>query len=148
MTRLDVMGHSEKIMDRRTIKKYFTKLIEKGLIIDNPEETFYRLKILNNEEACLIEYNTLCKFVNVFKQHSISIYIYLFNRYYAAGCSNYIITLKQVKDYIGVSQTTTSNNMIITDTFDILKSMGLLDYRYNFEDGKSRIEVLWVKNHL
>ena len=45
--------------------------------------------------------------------------------------------------------TTTSNNAVIDDTIDILKRIGLLDYKLKvLEDNKTCLEFLWVKNEL
>ena len=58
--------------------------------------------------------------MNVLQKNSISIYIYLFNRYYANGCEPFIATMRQIKEYIGIAVTTTSNNLIVSDTIEIL----------------------------
>jgi len=80
-------------MSRKTISKYFNYLLEKGLIIDK-EDKYYYLKVLNNEDANLIEYKTLSKLMNVLQRNSISIYIYLFNRFYANNGEPFIATCK------------------------------------------------------
>ena len=140
-------GTTEKVMSRKTIAKYFKHLEEKGLI-QLQSDGYYYLTVLDEEEANLIEYNTLSKLINVFQKNSLSIYIYLFNRYYASGFQPFIATIKQIKDFIGIATTTTSNNIIIDDTIDILKRLGLLDFRIKFEDNKSFFEFQWVRNSL
>ena len=140
-------GTTEKVMSRKTIAKYFKHLEDKGLI-ELKDDGYYYLTVLEDEEANLIEYNTLSKLINVFQKNSLSIYIYLFNRYYASGFQPFIATIKQIKDFIGIATTTTSNNIIIDDTIDILKRLGLLDFRIKFEDNKSYLEFQWVKNSL
>ena len=140
-------GTTEKVMSRKTIAKYFKHLEEKGLI-QLQDDGYYYLTILDATEANLIEYNTLSKLINVFQKNSLSIYIYLFNRYYASGFQPFIATIKQIKDFIGIATTTTSNNIIIDDTIDILKRLGLLDFRIKFEDNKSFFEFQWVRNSL
>ena len=140
-------GTTEKVMSRKTIAKYFKHLEEKGLI-QLQSDGYYYLTVLDDEEANLIEYNTLSKLINVFQKNSLSIYIYLFNRYYASGFQPFIATIKQIKDFIGIATTTTSNNIIVDDTIDILKRLGLLDYRIKFEENKSYLEFQWVKNSL
>ena len=140
-------GTTEKVMSRKTIAKYFKYLEDKGLI-QLQDDGYYYLTILDATEANLIEYNTLSKLINVFQKNSLSIYIYLFNRYYASGFQPFIATIKQIKDFIGIATTTTSNNIIIDDTIDILKRLGLLDFRIKFEDNKSFFEFQWVRNSL
>ena len=142
-------GSVDKVMSRKTIAKYFKHLEDKGLIKLNEENDYYYLTVLDSTEANLIEYNTLSKLMNVLQKNSISVYIYLFNRYYANGKSSFIATIKQIKDFIGIATTTTSNNIIIDDTLDILKRLGLLEYGLvNGEDNKTYLEFKWIKNKL
>ena len=87
--------------------------------------------------------------MNVLQKNSISIYIYLFNRYCANGYQPFIATLKQIKDFIGIATSTTSNNIIVDDTIEILKRLGLLDVKMiTGEDNKTYLEFQWVKNEL
>jgi hypothetical protein len=73
----------------------------------------------------------------------------LYNRYYANGKESFIAKLKQIKEYIGIATTTTSNNIIVEDTMEFLKRLGLLDYRKETTvDGKTPFRFLWVKNQL
>lgn len=147
-TRTSSDGEVEKAMGRKTIAKYFSFIEEKGLITLK-DDGYYYLTVLENDEANLIEYQTLSKLMNVFQKNSISIYIYLFNRYYANGFNPFIATIKNIKDFIGIATTTTSNNLIVDDTLDILKRLGLLDYGLiNGEDNKTYLEFKWVKNKL
>lgn len=148
-TRILSDGTTEKVMSRKTIAKYFKHLENKGLISYSEEDEYYYLTVLDKTEANLIEYKTLSKLMNVLQKNSISIYIYLFNRYYANGRSPFIATIRQIKDFIGIATTTTSNNIIIDDTIDILKRLGLLDYGLvNGEDNKTYLEFKWIKNKL
>ena len=145
-TRVDSEGKEEKVMSRKTIAKYFGHLLEQQLVYE--EDDYYYLTVLDNNQANLIEYTTLAKLMNVLQKNSISIYIYLFNRYYANGCSPFIATLKQIKDFIGIASTTSSNNIIIDDTLDILKRLGLLDYHLVRKEEKTYLEFLKVRNSL
>ena len=140
---------AEKVMTRKTIAKYFEHLKNKGLIVEDEKQKCYYLKNLDTHEANLIEYNTLTKLMNVFSKNSISIYIYLFNRYCANGYQPFVATHRQIKEFIGVATSTTSNNLIISDTIEILKRLGLLDTKIMIaEDHKTLVEVQWVKNEL
>lgn len=141
-------GTIEKAMSRKTIAKYFAYLLDSKLVSDEGDDYYY-LTVLDGSEANLIEYNTLLKMMNVFQKNSINIYIYLFNKYYTSSFQPFIATFRQIKEYIGIATTTTSNNAIIDDTIDILKRLGLLDYRIKvLEDNKTCLEFLWVKNEL
>ena len=147
-TRTLTYGSVEKVMSRKTIAKYFNHLMDKGLISEG-EDDYYYLTVLDASEANLIECITLSKLMNVLQKNSISIYIYLFNRYCANGYQPFIATIKQIKDFIGIATSTTSNNIVIDDTIDILKRLGLLEVKLiTGEDNKTYLEFQWVKNEL
>lgn len=145
--RPDKEGKMCKIMERRTIAKYFNFLLEKGYITEE-DDGYYYLETLPSNEATLIEYETLSKMVNTVKQNVINIYIYLFNRYYANGCQPFIATMKQIKSYLGIATTTTSNNLIVSDSIDILERLGLLRMEMITKDGKSNMQFITVRNRL
>lgn len=150
-TRPNVEGKAEKIMSRKTISKYFNYLIDKGLIYEKEnDKDYYYLAVLDQHSANLIEYNTLSKLQNTLQKSSISIYIYLFNRYFANGCEPYQVTIRQIKEYIGIATSTTSNNLLVTDTLDILKRLGLVSYDTIFDqkEMKSHIIINGVRNQL
>lgn len=141
-------GSVEKVMSRKTIAKYFTHLMNQGLVTEDNDDYYY-LTVLDASEANLIECITLSKLMNVLQKNSISIYIYLFNRYCANGYQPFIATLKQIKDFIGIATSTTSNNIVVDDTIEILKRLGLLDVKMiTGEDNKTYLEFQWVKNEL
>lgn len=140
-------GSVDKVMARKTIAKYFEYLVKIGLVAEGQDD-FYYITVLPSDSAHLIEYQTLYKLMNVLQKHSLTIYIYLFNRYYANGCQPVVVTMSQIKNYIGVATTTTSNNGFIDDTIDILERLGLLDMDLIFQDGKSLMRFNWVTNKL
>ena len=143
-TRTLADGTVEKTMARKTIAKYFMYLEDKGLIKEGANENYYYLTTLDAMEANLVEYQTLAKLMNVMQKNSINIYIYLFNRYYANACEGIETTLRQIKDFIGIATGTTSNNVVVNDTLEILARLGLLSYKISSEG----ISVEWVKNKL
>ena len=145
-TRTSADGEVEKVMARKTIAKYFSFLVDSGLVYE--EDGYYYLTVLDQDSGHLIEYTTLTKLMNVFQKNSISIYIYLFNRYCANGYEPFIATIKQIKDFIGIATTTTSNNLIVDDTLDILQRLGLLNYRVVRKDDRTYLEFLSVQNRL
>lgn len=141
-------GSVEKVMSRKTIAKYFNHLLDRNLISDGGDGYYY-LTVLDASEANLIEWETLNKLTNVLQRNSLNIYIYLFNRYCANGYQPFIATLRQIKDFIGIASSTTSNNIIIDDTIDILKRLKLLDVKLiTGEDNKTYLEFQWVRNKL
>lgn len=147
-TKVNSDGTITKVMDRRTIAKYFGFLKDKGLVWFNEEDNYYYLAKLNNEEANLIEYNTLVKMMNTLQRNTISVYVYLFNRYYANSCQPFMATMRQIKDYVGIASSTTSNNSKIDDIIDILERLGLLKMEVKMNEGKTFFYFLWVKNEL
>lgn len=146
--RVDETGKEYKIMSRKTVAKYFQFLVEEGLVIDNDDDYYY-LRVLGRQDANLIEYRTLFKMMNVLQRNCISVYIYLFNRYYANSCEPFIATMKQIKEFIGIATSTTSNNMQIADMIEFLERLGLLHMEMiTDEDNKTYMEFQWVLNKL
>lgn len=148
-TRYSIDGSVEKVMGRKTIAKYFQYLLDHELIYEGDDDYYY-MRLLGSREANLIEYNTLSTLMNVMQKNSISIYIYLFNRFYANDCEPVVVTMRQIKDYIGIAVSTTSNNLIISDTIDILQRLGLLEMEVVYDENelKNHMKFNWVKNCL
>lgn len=140
-------GSIDKVMGRKTIAKYFDYLVKQGLV-KLGEDDYYYLTVLPQDSANLIEYQTLYKLMNVLQRHSLTIYVYLFNRYCANGYQPVIVTMAQIKTYVGAATTTTSNNGFVDDTIEILKRLKLLDMELIFQDGKTLMCFNWVSNKL
>lgn len=137
-TRTDAEGNEIKVMGRKTIAKYFQFLQDQGLVYQNEEDKeFYYLTVLENDMANLIEYNTLSVLTNTLQRHCIDIYLYLVSRWYANGSSSYIVTIAQIKNYIGIATSTTSNNLLVSDTLLILQKLGLIKYKTQQEQEKT-----------
>ena len=144
-----VDGVVEKTMSKYSISKYFKKLIDIGLIYENEDDNkYYYLTVLEPNEAMLIEVRTLETLMNTMERHVIDIYSYLYNRYFANGQQSYIITLAQIKDFIGAAVSTSSNNYKIICTFEILERLGLLSFELTWKDGFSFYQINWVRNKL
>ena len=143
-------GEEEKVMSRKTIAKYFQYLVERGLIYQKEEDSkYYYLTVLGRQDANLIEYRTLTEMMYTCTRNLISVYIYLFNRYYANGMEPFIATHKQIKEFIGIATSTTSNNAEIIMIINWLqKRLKLLDMEYTEPDEQNRryMRFLWVKN--
>lgn len=75
----------------------------------------YILNELDTTVASLVPLETLRKINNALSQHAISLFVYLMNRYIANGKKEFVATMSQMKDFIGVATATSSNNNIITD---------------------------------
>lgn len=135
-TRVYEDGTVEKVMGRATIKKYFLSLVEGGLI-KLADDGYYYLTVLPQEYGYLVEYNTLLKLMNVMQRRSISIYIYLLNRYCANGYQPFIATRNQIKEYLGICTNSSNNDGVINDTLEILKRLGLMDMQVVKQDNKT-----------
>jgi hypothetical protein len=73
--------------------------------------------------------------------------VYLLKRYYAEGQHKFIVTLRQIKEFIGISVTTTSNDFVVTDILHVLELLGLIEYTKVFtEETKSMFQIISVNN--
>ena len=114
-------------LTRQTISTKFKNLKEMGLIRDANSEQ-YELITLDKDLAMLVQYDTLKILVDALNENSISVYVYLLERYFANESKPYTFTLDQIKTRIGVSTTTRSNNDIITNILFVLQKIGLIKY--------------------
>lgn len=113
-------------ISRQTASTKFKNLLTLGLIqeIDNG----YEILTLPNNEAFLLSLSTLRKLVTAVKERTISIYVYLLNRFIANQEQSYEFSITSIKEYIGISVECTTNNYIITDILDVLSDMQLIKY--------------------
>lgn len=136
-------------MDRHTVSKYFKWLVAQGYLTLDEKGEYYNITVLGKDEANIIFFDTLNILLNVFRRHAIDIYQYLYSRYCANGKKSFIAATNDMKNYIGIATTTSSNDAVINDTLDILSRLGLLSFHkiYN-EDNKELREFFWVKDRL
>lgn len=135
-------------LKRVTASAKFKNLITLGLISEVPSERRYKLNYLNKGVASLIPYETLRKLNNSLSHNAISLFIYLLKRYIASGGQGYIVTMSQMKAFIGIANSTTSNNEVITDILEVLKLLGLVDFRYQKAEEKTNIFISRVNNRV
>ena len=69
-------------MDRRVVSKYVKKMIGMGLI-DVCSNGDYRLCKLESHTATLVPFTTLRQLIHSLHKNSVSIFVYLLNRYLA-----------------------------------------------------------------
>lgn len=131
---------------RNTAAKRFKGLIDMGLISYDEESKRYILTYLNRDLATLVPEHTLGLLVDGLSQHSISIFVYLLNRYLANGEKPFDVLMSQLKAWIGISENTTSNNSIVSNVLEVLKALGLVDYELEMRDLKWHINVKVVRN--
>lgn len=134
-------------LTRQTVSTKFKNLISLGLIVKDEERKRYILKRLDQADGSLIPFKTLKVLNNTLSHNSISTFVYLLNRFIAAGETPYVVTLKQVKEFIGIAASTSSNDDIVTDIFQVLKLVGLIDYNKTYnEEFKSYFTIKAVRN--
>lgn len=134
-------------LDRRTVSPKFKNLIGLGLIEEISSEKRFKLNYLDKSISSLIPYETLRKLNNSLNQNSISLFVYLLKRYLANNEQEYIVTMAQMKSFIGIATTTTSNNEVINDILEVLKLLGLVEYEVRQVDkDKSNIFITKMNN--
>ena len=138
----------EKIgLKRATASTKFKHLIEIGLIEFIEEEKRYKLNYLDKSVSSLIPYETLRKLNNSLNHNSISLFVYLLKRYIANGEKEYNVTMAQMKKFIGIAHTTTSNNEVITDILEVLNLLVLVEYEYRqVEQDKTLLFITKMNN--
>lgn len=133
-------------LTRQTISTRFKHLIDIGLVQEFSADE-YELIVLDRDYASLIPFNTVEVLVNSLSENCINTYIYLFNRYYANGLSEFEFTIGQIKTFIGISNKTRSNDKTITDILMVLQKLGLIEYelktKVNEEDSFNNVKTVY-----
>lgn len=136
-------------LTRQTVSTKFKYLISVGLVIEDNLHNRYVLRTLDREVSSLVPFDTLRKLNNTLSHNSISTFVYLLKRYYAEGQHKFIVTLRQIKEFIGISVTTTSNDTVVTDILQVLGCLGLIEYTKVFvEETKSMFQIISVSNKI
>lgn len=142
-------------LTRQTISTKFKNLKELGLVIEKDKDT-YELVQLSRDLATLVQKDTLNMIIDTLNDHSISVYVYLLDLYFANNCQPTQFTLDQIKSRIGISTTTRSNNDIITNILFVLQKIGLIKYSMTamsqdndtFKNIKTIYQLEWLTNDL
>lgn len=134
-------------MDRRTVSRYVKRLTALELLEER--EYDYVLKKLEPSAATLVPCPTLRQIQNSLHRNSVSIFVYLLNRYIANEEQEFYISYVSLKKYIGISTSTASNNVVVSDIMKTLKALGLIDYKLvQTAEYKTNIVVTKVSNVL
>lgn len=134
-------------MDRRTVSRYVKRLTALELLEER--ECEYVLKKLEPSAATLVPCPTLRQIQNSLHRNSVSIFVYLLNRYIANEEQEFYISYVSLKKYIGISTSTASNNVVVSDIMKTLKALGLIDYKLvQTAEYKTNIVVTKVSNVL
>ena len=105
---------------RQTAANRFKKLEALKLIEFDAENNRYILTYLERSLCTLVPQETLRKMNNALSRYSVSLFVYFMNRYLAAGEKEYVVTMAQMKEYIGIATSTSSNNIIVSDIMEVL----------------------------
>ena len=134
-------------MDRRTVSRYVKRLTALELLEEREYE--YVLKKLEPSAGTLVPCPTLRQIQNSLHRNSVSIFVYLLNRYIANEEQEFYISYVSLKKYIGISTSTASNNVVVSDIMKTLKALGLIDYKLvQTAEFKTNIVVTKVSNVL
>ena len=134
-------------LKRATTSTKFRNLESLGLISEIPSEKRYQLNYLDKSVSSLIPYETLRKLNNSLNHNAISLFVYLLKRYIANNEREYVVTMAQMKNFIGIASTTTSNNEVITDILEVLNLLGLVEYEYRrVEKDKTNLFITKISN--
>lgn len=141
-------------LSRQTISTKFKNLKELGLVEEIDKNT-YKLVKLENDLATLVQYDLVKLMNDTLNDNTISVYVYLFNLYYANGCKAFQFSLDAVKGFIGLSTSARNNNDIVTNILFVLQKIGLIKYSLttaksndNFDNIKTIYQLDWLTNDI
>lgn len=141
-------------LSRQTISTKFKNLKELGLVEEIDKNT-YKLVKLENDLATLVQYDLVKLMNDTLNDNTISVYVYLFNLYYANGCKVFQFSLDAVKGFIGLSTSARNNNDIVTNILFVLQKIGLIKYSLttaksndNFDNVKTIYQLEWLTNDI
>ena len=117
------------------------------LIEYDEDSQVYKIIPFEKDLALLVNKDTLLVMVSLLRDHAISAYVYLYNRYFANGNNKFQFTYPQLKQTIGVGSKSRGNNSTITAILFGLSKLGLLKYQIEKTD-KNRAYILWMTNQI
>ena len=145
---------------RQTISKKFKAMIEgdvqnevSPLIQLSQDGTKYELIYLTGNLAMLVPDETLKILVSTLSENTISVYVYLLNRYIANGENSFKFTYAELKTAIGLGSKSHGNNYQIRAILFVLFKLGLLKYKEEFlktQHGLIKTEnyITWMTNKI
>lgn len=82
--------------------------------------------------------------VSALNENTISVYVYLLGRYIANKEQSFEIVLRQVKTFLGMGLSD-STNYRITDILDILQKLELVEYeKANKHDPDGKVRTIYI----
>ena len=123
---------------------------------DDKNSDTYELVTLDNNVAWLIQSELLQLMIDSLSQNTVSTYVYLFNRFYANGNKPFQFTIEQIKNHIGISTTTRSNDEIVSNILFVLQKLGVIKYTLttvkqdsdSFNNVKTIHQLDWITNDI
>lgn len=94
----------------------------------------YKLRRLQPIEASLIPYITLQQLIDSLNRNSISIFVYLLNKYMANNEQEFYTTFYDLKKYVGLCTTVARNNSVIENILKTLAQLGIVKYTISGND--------------
>lgn len=129
-------------ISRQTASRRFQNLITLGLISEEPNDRGdYILQLLPSDVAALIPEKTIEMLVDTLSDNSISTYIYLLMRYIANNERPFKFSIEEIKNFIGISTTTRSNNNVVDNILYVLQKIGLIRYRVTNVSDENGVDI-------
>lgn len=145
---------------RQTISKKFKAILEgteqneKSGVPPLIRQVCDRYEIIAIEPnlAMLVPQDTLQLLLDTVKDDVISIYVYLFNRYFASGQNSFQITFPELRAVVGAGVKNRDNDKF-NNILRILQKIGLLKYQQTMEKEisgqiKTHTRIVWMTNYI
>lgn len=118
------------------------------LIKYDPEQKIYILVPFERDLAMLVGQETLFIMVSLFKQHVISAYVYLYNRYFANNSKPFQFTYSQIKQNIGIGNKSRGNDNTVVAILYGLERVGLLKWHQETTASSRRGYIDYMTNEV
>lgn len=144
---------------RQTVSRNFKRMLEGAelpeseknkslpLIRYDKDQQKYIFIPFEPQLAMLVSDNTLIVMVSIFKQHVISTYVYLYNRWLGNKEQKFQFTYSEIKRFIGIGNSRSSDNNVTSILYG-LEAVGLLKVLKVKENNKTNCYVTFMTNKL
>ena len=112
-------------ISRQTVSRRLQYLFDMEFVYDRGD--YCEMAELPENMASLIPIETIQILVDTLNEKTISVYVYLFNRFWAADQKEFDVTYAQIKGWIGIATGTRSNDQVVKNILTILKQLGLVE---------------------
>ena len=137
----EILGEIAHI-SRQTAAKKMKGLIQSGLVEYDGEARRYYLPEVGEFEGTLVPYDTLSYLVAACSQDAISIYVYLLRLAIKNKKQGFSVYYSDLKDFVGLSNSTRSNNKIIWSIMHMLGCIGLVHFKLVQKDPYHKLMVI------